>query len=59
MFGVIRQHMDEAEAKIEEEDEEEEEEEEEEDLLFGNDEDGETTGTYCDYDWYIIECLSF
>lgn len=49
--------MDEAEAKTDQEDdendeeqEEEEEEKNEEDLLFGNDEDGETTDTYNAYD---------
>ncbi|KAB2617607.1 hypothetical protein D8674_013476 [Pyrus ussuriensis x Pyrus communis] len=57
MLGVIMgQQMDEAEVEAETDKEGEgekdleEEEEEDEDLLFGNNEDGETTDTYSDYD---------
>ncbi|KAB2625916.1 hypothetical protein D8674_017576 [Pyrus ussuriensis x Pyrus communis] len=54
MLGVMGQQMDEAEAETDKEEErekdEEKEEEEDEDLLFRNNEDGETTDTYRDYD---------
>ncbi|XP_050124869.1 uncharacterized protein LOC126602108 [Malus sylvestris] len=57
MLGVIGQQMDEVKVEIDKEEEgekdeedEEDEEEEDEDLLFGNNEDGETTDTYNDYD---------
>ncbi|KAM1849277.1 hypothetical protein ACFX14_013323 [Malus domestica] len=54
MLGVMGQQMDEAETETDKDEEwekdEEEEDEEDEELLFGNNEDGETTDTYSDYD---------
>ncbi|TQD89115.1 hypothetical protein C1H46_025342 [Malus baccata] len=49
MLGVMGQQMDEVEAETNKE-EEGEKDEEDEDLLFGNNEDGETIDTYSDYD---------